>query len=168
MPLQRPSIFGSVITCELCYSAAHVSVPSRFVSPIPHIHRRPNCASGKGCQRVCNQERHSSSQLQSRFNLESLHMTHDAVKSQPSGEGKETLEGCHPNLTVDSRQQKEQERERERKGEEGTKVDFITLCFLRGVPACCRVASQPLICPLSPLLRRSCGPYGLLPTTNII
>ena len=48
--------------------------------------------------------------------------------------------GCHPSFKVDSRQQKEKE----------PKVDFITLCFPRGVLACCRVASQTLICPLKP------------------
>ena len=77
-------------------------------------------------------------QLQSSFNLEPLHMTHDARE-------KPTIKemggyGCHPSFKVDSQQQKEKE----------PKVDFITLCFLRGVLACCRVASQTLICPLKP------------------
>ena len=77
-------------------------------------------------------------QLQSSFNLEPLHMTHDARE-------KPTIKemggyGCHPSFKVDSQQQKEKE----------PKVDFITLCFLRSVLACCRMASQTLICPLKP------------------
>ena len=78
--LHRAFIFGVgyVITSDLCYSTAHVSAPSRFVSPIPHIHHihgGPIVPLEKAWQCVCNQKRHSNSQLQFRFNLESLHLT---------------------------------------------------------------------------------------------
>ena len=136
MPLQRPSIFGSVITCELCYSAAHVSVPSRFVSSIPHIHHRPNCASAASAFAIRN---NIPASIQFQFRT----LAYDSWCPWKANhlESKEMGGyGCHPSFKVESQQQKEKE----------PKVDFITLCFLRGVLACCRVASQTLICPLKP------------------
>ena len=139
------------VTCELCFSVTvlHLSLPASCVTapPMSAFHhdlsaRFPTSTTGPIVPLLpARLQSGITFQLQSSFNLEPLHMTHDAREKPTIWRAKKWAGTAVIQVfKVDSQQQKEKE----------PKVDFITLCFLRGVLACCRVASQTLICPLKP------------------